>query len=203
MVSVATRTPWVPSKNYWVAIKLLSFCRSKTKPSNYERKLLVGPEHNIHWLHKCTSCSLVGHYGWKAVGNHAIWFFFFDSGLRRLELLVSLTPFISFYLFLFLVHQLFVKMMLDVMGKDDHDDDEDVSKGGMDIKLSISANNTRPCFNIFHETLAQTPQGKFPFTYLGWIFWNIIICFSLKYILTVIATSTGVHMMGQAPNCCS
>lgn len=57
--------------------------------------------------------------------------------------------------------------MLDVMGKDDHDDDEDVSKGGMDIKLSISANNTRPCFNIFHETLAQTPQGKFPFTYLG------------------------------------
>ena len=42
---------------------------------------------------------------------------FFDSGLWRLELLVSLTPFILFYLFLFLVDQLFVKMMLDVMGK--------------------------------------------------------------------------------------
>ena len=85
--------------------------------------------------------------------------------------------------------------------KDDHDDDEDVSKGGIDIKLSISANNTRPCFNIFHDTLAQTPQGKFP-SALGWIFLNIIISY-FKYILTVIANSTGVHMTGQAPNCCS
>ena len=37
---------------------------------------------------KNISCSLVGKYGWKDVGNHAIWFCF-DSGLRR-ELLVSL-----------------------------------------------------------------------------------------------------------------
>ena len=37
---------------------------------------------------------------------------FFDSGLWRLELLVSLTPFIFI-----LVGQFFVKMRLDVIGK--------------------------------------------------------------------------------------
>ena len=52
------------------------------RPCNYERKLLIGPEHSFHWLHKRTSCSLVGKYGWKAVGSHAIWFGFLtaDSG---------------------------------------------------------------------------------------------------------------------------
>ena len=45
-------------------------------PRNYERKLLIGPEHIFHWLNKRTSCSLVGKYGWKAVRNHAIWFVF-------------------------------------------------------------------------------------------------------------------------------
>ena len=43
------------------------------RPFNHERELLIGPE---HWLHWHPSCSSVGKYGWKAVGNHAIWFFF-------------------------------------------------------------------------------------------------------------------------------
>ena len=169
------------------------------RPCNYERKLFItGSEHTFHWLHKRTSCSLVGNYGWKAVGNHAIWFVFLTAGSGNGN---SWCPW--HHSFLFLLISFLSKWCLMLWEKDDHDDDEDVSKGGIDIKLSISANNTRPCFNIFHDTLAQTPQGKFPFTYLGWIFWNIIISFSLEYILTVIANSTGVHMMGQAPNCCS
>ena len=73
-------TTGVPSKNYWVsAIK-------KTNKMAYERKLLNGPEHSFCVLHKSTSCSSVGKYPWKAVGNHAI---FFDSWLWR-ELLASL-----------------------------------------------------------------------------------------------------------------
>ena len=70
--------------------KLLSFKKNKPngqqsselwngnwwRPCNYERKLLIGPEHTLHRIHKRTSCSLVGKYGWKAVRNHAIWFGF-------------------------------------------------------------------------------------------------------------------------------
>ena len=82
------RTKGVPSRNYWVsAIKKPSKKANRTvnfgagngnwwRPCNYERKLLIGPEHTFHWIHKRTSSSLVGKYGWKAVGNHAIWFGF-------------------------------------------------------------------------------------------------------------------------------
>ena len=39
------------------------------RPCNHERKLLIGPEHNFHWLHWRTSCSLIGKYGWKGCGK--------------------------------------------------------------------------------------------------------------------------------------
>ena len=29
---------------------------------DHERKLLIGPEHAFHWLHKRSSCSLIGEY---------------------------------------------------------------------------------------------------------------------------------------------
>ena len=57
MVSVATGTPWVPSKNYWVAIKLLSSCyRSKTKP-NGNRTLNFGAG-NGNWWRPCLYFSM-------------------------------------------------------------------------------------------------------------------------------------------------
>ena len=36
-------------------------------PRNHERKLLIGPEHALHWIHWHISCSCVEKYGWKTV----------------------------------------------------------------------------------------------------------------------------------------
>ena len=51
------------------------------QPWAHERKLLIDSEYTFHWLRWYASCSLVGKYGWKAVGNYAFCFFFItDSG---------------------------------------------------------------------------------------------------------------------------
>ena len=59
------------------------------RPCNYERKLLIGPEHTLHWIHWRISCSCVGKYGWKTVESKCNVVWFFDSVLWR-ELVVSL-----------------------------------------------------------------------------------------------------------------
>ena len=41
------------------------------RPCNNENKLLIGPEHTLHWKHYCISCSFVGKYGWKTVESYA------------------------------------------------------------------------------------------------------------------------------------
>ena len=50
-------------------------------PCNHERKLLIGPEHNFHWLHWHTFYSLVGKYGLKNCGIlcNLVWFLIRDS----------------------------------------------------------------------------------------------------------------------------
>ena len=95
------RTPQVRSRNYWVsAIKKPNQMANRTLnfeagngnwwgPRNHERKLLIGPEHTLHWIHWRISCSCVGKYGWKTVESRCNLVWFFDSVLWR-ELVVSL-----------------------------------------------------------------------------------------------------------------
>ena len=52
-------------------------------PCNHERKLLIGPEHALHWIHWHTSCSCVGKYGWKTVESSCNLVWFFGSVLWR------------------------------------------------------------------------------------------------------------------------
>ena len=87
---IPVKTPGVHSRKYWVsAIKKTNQMASRTltfeegngnwwRPFNHERELLIGLslDYQENWLHWHSSCSSVGKYGWKAVGNHAIWFFF-------------------------------------------------------------------------------------------------------------------------------
>ena len=45
-------------------------------PRTHERKLLIGPEHTLHWIHWRISCSCVGKHGWKTVESRCnlVWF---------------------------------------------------------------------------------------------------------------------------------
>ena len=52
-------------------------------PRNHERKLLIGQEHALHWIHWRISCSCVGKYGWKTVESSCNLVWFFDSVLWR------------------------------------------------------------------------------------------------------------------------
>ena len=52
-------------------------------PRNHERKLLIGPEHALHWIHWRISCSCVGKYGWKTVESSCNLVWFFGSVLWR------------------------------------------------------------------------------------------------------------------------
>ena len=95
------RPPKVPSIYYWnYAIKKPNQMASRTLnfeaengnwwgSPNHERKLLIGPEHTLHWIHWRISCSCVGKYGWKTVESRCNLVWFFDSVLWR-ELVVSL-----------------------------------------------------------------------------------------------------------------
>ena len=58
-------------------------------PRNHERKLLIGPEHTLHWIHWRISCSCVRKYGWKTVESRCNLVWVFDSVFWR-ELVVSL-----------------------------------------------------------------------------------------------------------------
>ena len=78
LLLVSSRTPEVRSRKYGIsAIKkpnqmanTLNFEAGNGnwwRPCNYERKLLIGPEHTLHWIRRRISCSFVRKYGWKTV----------------------------------------------------------------------------------------------------------------------------------------
>ena len=110
------RTPDVRSRNYWVSVikktnqmanRTLNFETGNGNwwgPRNHERKLLIGPEHTLHWIHWRISCSCVGKYGWKTVESRCNLVWFFDSVLWR-ELVVSLWLY-SFFIRLKFDHSL-------------------------------------------------------------------------------------------------
>ena len=87
-LSQVARTPEVCSRNFWVsAIKKPNQMANKTlnfeagngkwwQPFNHERKLLIGPEHTLHWIHWRISCSFKRKYGWKTVDSYVICFDF-------------------------------------------------------------------------------------------------------------------------------
>ena len=58
-------------------------------PRNHEKKLLIGPEHTLRWIHWHVSCSCVGKSRWKIVVSRWNLVWFFDSTVWR-ELVVSL-----------------------------------------------------------------------------------------------------------------
>ena len=74
-IFLLTRTPEVLSRNYWVsaiknqmAKRTLNFRAGNGnwwRPCNHKRKLFIGPEHTLHWIHRRISCSFVGKYSWK------------------------------------------------------------------------------------------------------------------------------------------
>ena len=88
LVILFIRTPVVPLRNYRIsAIKKPNQMANRTLnfeagngnwwgPRNHERKLLIGPERTLHWIHWRISCSCVGKYGWKTVESRCnlVWF---------------------------------------------------------------------------------------------------------------------------------
>ena len=101
IIAASLRTLEVCSRNYWVsAIKnsnqmanaILNFNAGNGNswgPFNRERKLFIGREHTLHWIHWHISCSFVGKYGWKLC--KAMQFGWVFENVLWTELLVSLT----------------------------------------------------------------------------------------------------------------
>ena len=65
-------------------------------PCNYERKLLIGPEHTLHWIHWHISCTFFRKIWFKTVESYAIWFGLFwyctlegTSGVLYLKLVLQ------------------------------------------------------------------------------------------------------------------
>ena len=81
---VITRTPRVPSRNYWVSARSKNQTKWPIEIWTLKQEMETDGDHTTmshligasHWSRIYVSCSLVGKYGWKFVGDYSIWFGF-------------------------------------------------------------------------------------------------------------------------------